>query len=497
MRRPATFTILAAVLLLASALTGCAGSSRQTESAAVTEEQTPDRQTERVAVPREQAAESGAREQYAAARRELRAALAAGTITEEQAEERMLAMMTHITQEQAFESDMRERFTAAERELRAAVEAGRITEEQAQERMVAIRERIRQEQATERSMQEQFASAVRETRAAVEAGEISEEQAHQRLTEMLEHMAQEQAPERNMREQYAAAGRELRAAVAAGRITEEQARERLAGMRERLAVAARGAGERERATLTREQIVRIRAELAAAIEAGRITEDQARERMAGLRERMVQERTPEPVSRRPMDAPSGRQIALFNGRDLSGWEYFLTDETATMEDVWSVEDGILVCTGDPRGYLATVEEYQNFRLVVEWRWPEEPGNSGVLLRITGEPTMLPNCAEAQLRSGSAGDMYGFNGFKIGGDEERLSEISIGWSLPALERNEKEPGEWNRYEITVRGGTITVRLNGELVNEATDCDVKPGRIGLQSEGGVIHFRSVTLAPLRSR
>ena len=192
-----------------------------------------------------------------------------------------------------------------------------------------------------------------------------------------------------------------------------------------------------------------------------------------------------------------QEIALFNGRDLSGWEYFLVDENAGMEDVWSVEDGILVCTGDPRGYLCTEDEYQDYRLVVEWRWPEEPGNSGVLLRITGEPQMLPNCAEAQLRSGSAGDMYGFNGFKIGGDEERLSEISIGWSLPALERNEKEPGEWNRYEITVRGGTITVMLNGKLVNEATDCDVKPGRIGLQSEGGVIHFRSVTLVPIGGR
>ncbi len=168
-----------------------------------------------------------------------------------------------------------------------------------------------------------------------------------------------------------------------------------------------------------------------------------------------------------------------------------------MEDVWSVEDGILVCNGDPRGYLCTENEYENFRLVVEWRWPEEPGNSGVLMRITGEPTMLPNSVEAQLRSGSAGDMYGFNGFTIGGDEERLSEISIGWSLPALEKNEKEPGEWNRYEITVRGGTTRVMLNGTLVNEATGCDVRPGKIGLQSEGGVIHFRTVTLTPLGGR
>lgn len=196
----------------------------------------------------------------------------------------------------------------------------------------------------------------------------------------------------------------------------------------------------------------------------------------------------------PACSQKNQEIELFNGSDLSGWEYFLVDENAGMEDVWSVENGILVCLGDPRGYLCTENDYENFRLVVEWRWPDDPGNSGVLMRITGEPAMLPNSVEAQLRSGRAGDMYGFNGFRIGGDEERLSEISIGWSLTGIERNENEPGEWNRYEITVAGDAITVVLNGTTVNEATGCDIRPGRIGLQSEGGVIHFRTVTLTPL---
>jgi hypothetical protein len=189
------------------------------------------------------------------------------------------------------------------------------------------------------------------------------------------------------------------------------------------------------------------------------------------------------------DEPSVQDIRLFNGRDLSGWEYFLVDEDAEMDDVWSVED---------RGYLYTEADFESFRLVVEWRWPETPGNSGVLMRITGEPMMLPNSVEAQLQSGNAGDMYGFQGFRIGGDEERLSEIRVpGWGLAKIEGNENEPGEWNRYEITVDGDTITLILNGKKVNEATGCDVWPGRIGLQSEGGVIHFRTVTLTPLDGR
>jgi hypothetical protein len=196
----------------------------------------------------------------------------------------------------------------------------------------------------------------------------------------------------------------------------------------------------------------------------------------------------------PTAAHHPQEIQLFNGRDLEGWEYFLVDEGAGMSDVWSVEDGILVCRGEPRGYLATEDDYESFKLVVEWTWPGEPGNSGVLMRIAGEPAMLPSSVEAQLRSGSAGDMYGFQGFKIGGDPDRLSEISIGWSLPRIEGNENAPGEWNRYEITADGDRITVVLNGLKVNEATDCDVRPGKIGLQSEGGIIHFRTVTLTPL---
>lgn len=192
--------------------------------------------------------------------------------------------------------------------------------------------------------------------------------------------------------------------------------------------------------------------------------------------------------------PSNQEIELFNGRDLSGWEHFLVDDGAKMEDVWSVGDGILVCKGEPRGHLHTDRDYEDYRLVVEWRWPEEPGNSGVLMRITGEPAMLPNSVEAQLQSGNAGDMYGFQGFKIGGDPDRLSEISIGWRLGKIEGNENDPGEWNRYEITVQGDQITLVVNGKTVNQATGCDVRPGRIGLQSEGGVIHFRTVTLTPL---
>ncbi|MBT3243064.1 MAG: DUF1080 domain-containing protein [Bacteroidetes bacterium] len=196
-------------------------------------------------------------------------------------------------------------------------------------------------------------------------------------------------------------------------------------------------------------------------------------------------------------------VNLFDGKSLTGWEYFLVEPDVSMEDVWSVEDGLLICTGEPMGYLATNEEFTNFKLVLEWRWaPGKPaGNSGVLMRITGNPQALPKCTEAQLKHGSAGDIYGFHGFNVTGDPDRFisNEKELTGKLTGVSKikdNENEPGEWNQYEIYLLKGNLTLYVNGEKVNEADGLDVLAGKIGLQSEGGEIHFRTVSLIPLDS-
>ena len=196
-----------------------------------------------------------------------------------------------------------------------------------------------------------------------------------------------------------------------------------------------------------------------------------------------------------------KAVDLFNGKDLAGWEYFLVEPDAKMADVWSVQDGLLVCKGEPMGYLATKEKYKNFKLVVEWRWApgKEPGNSGVLLRITGQPMMLPKCVEAQLKSGSAGDIWAFQGFQVKSDTDRFRKVrneTIGDFVGVSKESghEKTPGEWNRYEITLQGDKLVLVVNGKQVNACHGCDVVAGQIGLQSEGGEIHFKTVQLWPL---
>jgi hypothetical protein len=201
-------------------------------------------------------------------------------------------------------------------------------------------------------------------------------------------------------------------------------------------------------------------------------------------------------------------IRLFNGKDLSGWRAVLVDPAVTMEQVWSVREGVLVCKGEPLGYLHTEGAFTNYRLVVEWRWA--PGttvtrdavpNSGVLMRINGEPKGIPRSIEAQLRSGNAGDLYGFWGMKIAGDPKRMrtrSDNPLLGEMTGVTRTsdaERPIGEWNRYEIVLDRGSVTVHVNGTKVNEATDAEVLAGPIGLQSEGGEIHFRTVELTPIR--
>ncbi len=200
--------------------------------------------------------------------------------------------------------------------------------------------------------------------------------------------------------------------------------------------------------------------------------------------------------------PVGEPLPLFDGKSLDGWRYYLEDHLVGMEDVWSVRDGLLICKGEPLGYLYTKRPFKNFRLLVEWRWAPgtKPGNSGVLMRINGKPMPLPRCLEAQLMSGNAGDLYGFHGMKLAGDEARFREAeghAIGGHLRGVSKitgAEKEPGQWNTYDIHVEGANIKVRINDQLANEATGAELVAGPIGLQSEGGEIHFRKLVITPL---
>lgn len=199
---------------------------------------------------------------------------------------------------------------------------------------------------------------------------------------------------------------------------------------------------------------------------------------------------------RDLAAPMPGQVALFNGKDLSGWKAVVPDaEKAGIkpESVWEVKDGILVCKGNPVGYIRTEKDYTNYVLKLEWRFnpvTKQAGNSGVLLRMVGEDKVWPRSVEAQLQSGSAGDFWNIDEFKMKTDPARLN----GRNTRKTHGNENPVGEWNEYEIIVDHGTVTLIVNGEVLNQATDVEELAGKICLQSEGAEIQFRNIRLAPI---
>ena len=189
---------------------------------------------------------------------------------------------------------------------------------------------------------------------------------------------------------------------------------------------------------------------------------------------------------------AGDAIVLFNGKNLKNWHIYLEDARVDPKSVWKVQDGAILCTGKPTGFLRTKGEYSDFKLVLEWRWPDKPGNSGVLLRMSGQEKVWPLCMEAQLMHTRAGDFVGMgcnfneNKAKKGGP--------ISYTPRMNESNEKGLGGWNRYEIICKGGTIEAKINGQLQNKATGVNISKGYIGLQSEGVPIMFRNIELTPL---
>src|SRR5690606_31661353 len=113
----------------------------------------------------------------------------------------------------------------------------------------------------------------------------------------------------------------------------------------------------------------------------------------------------------PAAAKSGQQAeprSLFNGKDLAGWHADVPelDNNPQGKSPFIVRDGKLVSLGNPGGHLITDDEFQNYRLVAEYRFVDKPGNCGVLVHASKPRVlygMFPQSLEVQMQSGEAGD----------------------------------------------------------------------------------------------
>lgn len=178
-------------------------------------------------------------------------------------------------------------------------------------------------------------------------------------------------------------------------------------------------------------------------------------------------------------------VALFNGKDLEGWE-------GDKDKVWRVEEGVIKggsLEGNPRNeFLTTEKEYGDFRLTFEYKLIGTEGfiNGGVQIRSTrmeGSHEMIGY--QADIGADKTGFLY---------DECRRNRMLAEADLELIKKLEK-PGGWNKYEVHAEGKRVRLFINGKLTVDYTEEDdtiEQKGLIGLQIHGdckAVIAFRNI--------
>jgi|GEM_PF-1762152 len=197
-----------------------------------------------------------------------------------------------------------------------------------------------------------------------------------------------------------------------------------------------------------------------------------------------------------LNQPPEGFIALFNGRDLSGWQGLVANPPARakmsaeqlggarekanqdMRQHWSVQDGVLMFDGHGHS-LCTVKDYANFDMFVDWKI-EAGGDSGIYLR--GSP-------QVQIWDNAVGSGGLYNNAKHP-------------SKP-LVKADNPVGQWNTFRIIMIGERVTVYLNDVLVVDDVvmenywqrDRAIYPAdSIELQSHGSILAFRNVFIREL---
>ena len=213
-----------------------------------------------------------------------------------------------------------------------------------------------------------------------------------------------------------------------------------------------------------------------------------------------QRRSARPTKEADNIAPQGF-TSLFNGRDFTGWKVPEGDGGH-----WKVVDGVIdydaesEAEGDKN--LWTTRQFRDFVLRVDWRIKEAPyvnprvfyilpdgthardikgqeiqmslpdSDSGIFLRGVGKSQVNIWCWPI-----GSGEFYGYRM-----DAKQPPEVRAG--VTPRTQADKPVGQWNRFEITMRGDQVTVVLNGKTVIMKAQLPGIPaeGSFALQHHGG---------------
>jgi Domain of Unknown Function (DUF1080) len=201
-----------------------------------------------------------------------------------------------------------------------------------------------------------------------------------------------------------------------------------------------------------------------------------------------------PPSQKAAEKTSG--VDPFNGQNFDGWTFFMKDNADPMQ-TWSVTNGVIHCTGTPKGYARTTQAYHDYKLTCIWRFVKldpdpKMNNSGILVHIVPPDVVFPECVQAQGLYQHQGDLILEGGASSDGHQVDKKTFTIPQMGPP---NENPAGEWNTNEVFCEGKNIGLFVNGKAMNQITGCNLTSGYIGIQSEGGDIEIRKFSLQPLK--
>ncbi len=189
------------------------------------------------------------------------------------------------------------------------------------------------------------------------------------------------------------------------------------------------------------------------------------------------------LSYAPQASSESGWITLFDGKSLDGF-------TKTGDANWRVEDGTIVADNG-NGFLVTKNGYKDYEIKAEF-WVEPDSNSGIFIRCA-DPNKIgaDNCYEVNIWDARPDPSYGTGAIV---------------NLAKVDPMPKAGGKWNTYDITAKGSTLTVVLNGQKTVDAQDSKLPSGHIALQhglgnkdangvaNDKGVVKFRKVEIKPL---
>ena len=236
--------------------------------------------------------------------------------------------------------------------------------------------------------------------------------------------------------------------------------------------------------------------------------------------------------------PVKEPIKLFNGKDLTNFYTYLEKykKNNDPEKVITVENGMIRVSGEVFGGFITEKEYENYHLVVEFKWGERTGpkraknarDSGILLHCVGEDGAVGGfwmeSIECQMIEGGTGDFILVKGknqptitvtaekrgnewyYNPRAEPKEFKGGRINWvdrdpmwkddkGFRGKKDLERPIGEWNCLECICDGDKITNILNGTVVNAGANASHTKGKIIFQSEGAEVFFRKIELLPLK--